>query len=113
MTNAFRDLHQGRFPQYVGKISNGYEHTRGRRADLAKDRICKDALVVFFASELDELGKKIYSNVTVPSPLKDVLATLARCYPHYDIGWSMWIASRAKRPRTFVKSCILGARRHA
>ena len=98
MTNAFRDLHQGRFPQYVGKISNGYEHTRGRRADLAKDRICKDALVVFFTSELDELGKKNYCNATVPSPLRMYI----RDAIHYGIA--MWIASRARRPGTFVKS---------
>ena len=66
MTNAFRDLHQGRFPQICREKSNGYEHTRGRGADLAKDRICKDALVVFFTSELDELVKKNYAMPRFP-----------------------------------------------
>ena len=58
MTNAFRDLHQGRFPQYCREISNGYERTRGRRADLAKDRICKDALVVFFRKRVRRAWEK-------------------------------------------------------
>ena len=98
MTNAFRDLHQGRFPQYVGKISNGYEHTRGRRADLAKDRICKDALVAFFHKRVRRACEKKLCNATVPSPLRMYI----RDAIHYGIA--MWIASRARRPGTFVKS---------
>ena len=58
------------FHKYVGKRSNGYAHTRGMGADLAKDRICEYALVAFFHKRVRRACEKKLCNATVPSPLR-------------------------------------------